>query len=55
MITPNKVVATFCTGNMGSREVFDWCKSLSQVFHYVRGDFEDESLGEFADEKVYFT
>ena len=49
MITPNKVSAVFCTGNIGSREVFDWCKSLANVFHVVKGDYEDESVGEFAD------
>jgi vacuolar protein sorting-associated protein 29 len=49
MITPNKVSAVFCTGNIGSREVFDWCKSLATVVHFVKGDYEDESLGEFPD------
>jgi vacuolar protein sorting-associated protein 29 len=52
MITPNKVNAVFCTGNLGSREAFDWCKSLSPIFHVVRGDYEDETLAEFPEEKV---
>ena len=52
MITPNKVSPVFCTGNIGSREVFDWCKSLAPVFHYVKGDYEDEALAEFPEEKV---
>lgn len=55
MITPNKVNAVFCTGNIGSREIFDWCKSLSPTFHYVKGDYEDETLAEFPEEKVRIT
>jgi vacuolar protein sorting-associated protein 29 len=52
MITPNKVNAVFCTGNIGSREVFDWAKSLAPTFHVVKGDYEDEALADFPDEKV---
>lgn len=49
MITPGKVSAVFCTGNIGSREIYDWCKSLASVFHVVKGDYEDEALGEFTE------
>lgn len=52
MITPNKVSAVFCTGNLGSREVHDWCKSLGSTFHIVKGDYEDEAIGDFPEEKV---
>lgn len=52
MITPNKVSAVFCTGNLGSREVYDWCKSLAPIFHVVKGDYEDETLAEFPEDKV---
>jgi vacuolar protein sorting-associated protein 29 len=54
MITPGKVSAVFCTGNLGSREVYDWTKSLSPTFHVVKGDYEDETIAEFPDEKVPF-
>jgi len=47
MITPNKVSAVFCTGNIGSRESFDWVKSLSSTFYVVKGDYEDEALTDF--------
>ena len=47
MIVPNKVSAVFCTGNMGSREVLDWCKTLAPIFHVVKGDYEDETLTDF--------
>jgi vacuolar protein sorting-associated protein 29 len=46
MITPNKVSAVFCMGNTGSREIYDWAKSLSPVFHIVKGDYEDETFGD---------
>lgn len=52
ILAPNKVNAVFCTGNLGSREVFDWCKSLSPIFHVVKGDYEDETLTEFPEDKV---
>lgn len=52
ILTPNKVNAVFCTGNLGSRETFDWCKSLSPIFHVVKGDYEDETLTEFPEDKV---
>ena len=44
MITPNKINTVICTGNMGSREIHDWAKSLSNNFHAVKGDFEDEGF-----------
>ena len=53
MITPNKVNAVFCTGNIGSREIYDWCKSLSPVLHTVAGDFEDTAIAEFPSQKVF--
>ena len=46
MITPNKVSTVICTGNLGSRETYDWLKSLSPLLHIVKGDFEDEGLVE---------
>lgn len=39
MITPGKVNTVFCTGNIGCREILDWCKSLSSNFHVVKGDY----------------
>lgn len=52
MITPNKVSTVVCTGNMGSREVHDWAKSLSGNFHSVKGDFEDEAIKDLPEEKI---
>lgn len=52
MITPNKVSSVICTGNMGCREISDWIKGLSSSIHIVKGDYEDEALGEMPEEKV---
>ncbi len=46
MITPNKVTAVFCTGNVGSKEPYEWLKSLSTNIHIVKGDYEDESYSD---------
>lgn len=52
MITPNKVNAVVCTGNMGSREVFDWVKTLSGNLNAVNGDFEDDGIKDLPEEKL---
>jgi vacuolar protein sorting-associated protein 29 len=52
MITPNKVTAVFCTGNLGSKEVYEWIKTLSNHNHIVKGDYEDEAFTDFVEEKV---
>ena len=41
MITPNRVGAVLCTGNLGCREIHDWIKSLAPTIHIVKGDYED--------------
>ena len=52
MITPNKVNAVLCTGNMGCREVHDWVKTLSGNVHFVKGDFDDEASKDMPEDKV---
>lgn len=52
MITPNKVNAVVCMGNMGCREVFDWVKTLSGNITTVKGDFEDDGIKDLPEEKV---
>ncbi len=53
MITPNKVSSVFCTGNLGSKEVYEWIKSLSNHNHIVKGDYEDEAFTDLTEEKVF--
>ena len=47
LLSPNKINHVLCLGNMGSKESYDWLKSLSNDFHCVKGDYDlDESLPE---------
>ena len=47
LLSPNKINHVLCLGNMGSKESYDWLKSLSNDFHCVKGDYDlDVSLPE---------
>ena len=47
LLTPNKINHILCLGNMGSKDQYDWLKTLSNNFHCVKGDYDfDESLPE---------
>lgn len=39
-----------CTGNIGCRETTDWLKGLSNHFHVVKGDFDENT--DFPESKV---
>ena len=49
ILIPNKLQHVLSLGNIGSRESYDWLKSLSNDFHSVRGDFDE---GDMPDKKV---
>ena len=49
ILIPNKIQHVLSLGNIGSRESYDWLKSLSNDFHTVKGDFDD---GDMPDRKV---
>ena len=49
ILIPNKIQHVLSLGNIGSRESYDWLKSLSNDFHTVKGDFEE---GELPEKKV---
>ena len=38
ILIPNKLQHVLSLGNIGSRESYDWLKSLSNDFHSVKGD-----------------
>jgi vacuolar protein sorting-associated protein 29 len=45
LLAPNKINHILCLGNMGSKETYDWLKTLSNNLHYVKGDFDlDETM-----------
>ena len=49
ILIPNKLQHVLSLGTIGSRESYDWLKSLSNDFHSVRGDFDE---GDMPDKKV---
>ena len=46
ILIPNKIQHVLSLGNIGSRESYDWLKSLSNDFHTVKGDFDEGELPE---------
>ena len=46
ILTPNKVQHVLCLGNIGNSESYNWLKSLSNNFHNVKGDYDDEDIPE---------
>ena len=49
ILIPNKLQHVVCLGTIGSRESYDWLKTLSNDFHSVKGDFDE---GDMPDKKV---
>ena len=46
ILIPNKLQHVLSLGNIGSRESYDWLKSLSNDFHSVKGDFDEMDMPE---------
>ncbi|KFD69498.1 hypothetical protein M514_08839, partial [Trichuris suis] len=42
MLLPNKIHHILCTGNLCTKEQYDYLKSLASDVHVVRGDFDEE-------------
>ncbi|KAL4002790.1 Vacuolar protein sorting-associated protein 29 [Acanthocheilonema viteae] len=51
LLVPNKMQHVLCTGNLCTRETFDYLKSLASDVHVARGDFDDV-LTNYPDTKV---
>ena len=43
ILIPNKIQHVLSLGNIGSRETYDWLKSLSNNFHAVKGEIDEYS------------
>lgn len=43
ILSPNKLQYVLSLGNNGSRESYDWLKSLSNNFHGVKGDYDENN------------
>jgi vacuolar protein sorting-associated protein 29 len=46
ILIPNKLQYVLSLGNIGSRESYDWLKSLSNNFHGVKGEYDEGNLPE---------
>ena len=46
ILIPNKLQHVLSLGNIGSRESYDWLRSLSNDFHSVKGDFDTGDMPE---------
>ena len=46
ILIPNKLQHVLSLGNIGSRESYDWLKSLSNDFHTAKGDFDEGDIPE---------
>lgn len=43
LLIPNKLQHVLALGNIGSKDSVDWLKSLSNDFHIVKGDLDEEN------------
>ena len=41
LLIPNKIQYVLSLGNIGSRDSYDWLKSLSNNFHAVKGEYDE--------------
>ena len=46
ILIPNKLQHVLSLGNIGSRESYDWLRSLSNDFHGVKGDYDTGDMPE---------
>ena len=46
ILIPNKLQHVLSLGNIGSRESYDWLKSLSNDYHGVKGDYDEGDMPE---------
>lgn len=57
---PGKIQHILCTGNLCTKETYDYLKTLAGDVHIVRGDFDDVSectsqeLGNEANEGCFY-
>ena len=43
LLVPGKIQHILCTGNLCSKETYDYLKTLASDVHVVRGDFDEVS------------
>lgn len=50
LLVPGKIQHILCTGNLCSKETYDYLKTLASDVHVVKGDFDDNNS--YPDQKV---
>eukprot|EP01121_Diplochlamys_sp_Union-15-3_P012675 TRINITY_DN3831_c0_g1_i1.p1 TRINITY_DN3831_c0_g1~~TRINITY_DN3831_c0_g1_i1.p1 ORF type:complete len:191 (-),score=35.60 TRINITY_DN3831_c0_g1_i1:24-596(-) len=50
LLVPNKIQHIFCTGNLCTKETYDYFRSLASDVHIVKGDFDENTT--FPEDKV---
>mmetsp|Transcript_5028 Transcript_5028/g.8086 ORF Transcript_5028/g.8086 Transcript_5028/m.8086 type:complete len:186 (-) Transcript_5028:25-582(-) len=53
LLVPDKIETVICTGNLCSKEQFDYLKSLSTDVHIVKGDFDEGTYPETKVVKIH--
>lgn len=51
LLTPGRIHHILCTGNLCTRESFDYLKTLASDVHVVKGDFDEQGLN-YPEQKV---
>jgi vacuolar protein sorting-associated protein 29 len=46
LLVPNKMKHILCTGNLCSRQMFDYLKTIAPNVHIVKGNFDDQDFPE---------
>ena len=46
ILIPNKLQHVLSLGNSGFSESYDWLRSLSNYFHSIKGDFDEDEMPE---------
>jgi vacuolar protein sorting-associated protein 29 len=44
MLVPGKIQHILCTGNLCSKEMYDYLKTIAPDVHLARGEFDDKSI-----------
>lgn len=47
LLVPGKIQHILCTGNLCTKESYDYLKTLAGDVHIVRGDFDEVCIGVF--------
>lgn len=53
LLVPGKIHTVFCTGNLCTKEMYDYLRGIASEVHVVRGEFDDpQAAGSWPETKV---